>query len=375
MPVPPSHNENSIESKLAQEPIALPGSPFWEIFQDFGRDELIALVINTLGVGALSTVTSDQLLLSVAGPVLEKIGFFVHSSQEALQVYSTTAPDQRKPKTAYFTDALKNGLPNLFKDLIAHDPFYTALMLLSIQRFPETPVWMLSFIAFLLSIGAVTGVEVAAKEALYHSRIRQIERQGFTLEQHLESRFVIRNANAQEILVDLQHQFGLGEIHYSTYQDIYYPTNLQAYNSRTPIVRHRKRTEGDTKSEELQIVYTRAGKMASKNPDQYNYFPTSKDKCKLPWGEKAEQYLRTITTDSAGHHVTFTRSYAHIPGVVLVSTDEVSDALNPYTVVEVKAFRNNPDAVNTLLTIMRTIMSRYEVVQTTHSKRALTSLR
>jgi hypothetical protein len=366
---------NLIDKKLASEPIILPDSPFWEIFNDFGKDELIALIINTVGTGAISAISKDPLLLSVFGPLVEKIGFFVGSSQEALQVYRTTSPEERKHKMSYLMDAVKNGMPNLMKDIIFHDPIYTALMLMGLEAFPDTSAWLLSMIAFLLSVGAITGGEVAVKEAFYKSQTRYLERKGFELEQHLEARFAVKGVDPQELIIQLASFFNLGEIHTSTYHDQYFQTTLKPYNAREPVIRLRQRTEQGEElgSSKVQVVYTKASEVVNGQPEQYNYFPVSKDKFSFPVDEQIPKFVGKMVTDDDPHEVSFTRTYANIPGELLISVDLVNG--QPYTVVEIKSFRKNKQAVETMIMVMRHIMSQYDVIQTTHSKRTMTDLK
>ena len=366
---------NLIDRKLASEPIILPESPYWEIFKDFGKDELIALIINTVGTGVISAISSDPLLLAIFGPAVEKVGFFVSSSQEALEVYKTTTPQERKRKVSYLMDAIKNGLPNLFKDIIFHDPIYTALMLMSLEAFPDTSAWLLSMISFLLSVGAITGGEVAIKEALYHSQKRYLERKGFELEQHLEARFAVKGVDPQELIVQLTSYFNLGEIHTSNYYDQYFQTTLKPYNAREPVVRLRQRTEQgeETGSTKVQVVYTKAAEVTNSQPEQYNYFPVSKDKFSLLVTDQLPKFVGKMVTNDDPHEISFTRTYANIPGELLISVDLVSG--QPYTVVEIKSFRKNKQAVETMMMVMRHIMSQYDVIQTTHSKRTLTDLK
>jgi hypothetical protein len=370
-------NESLISKQLADEPIILPGSPILEIFKDFGRDELIALLINTLGVGVLSGVTNNAVLLALVGPVIEKIGFFANSSKNAFDVYRTTPPAERNPRSTYFLEAVKNGLPNLARDLVLHDPLYTALMLLELKQLPETPVWMLSVIAFLVAIGAVASGEVLTKEALYKLQVGSLQRRGFSLEKHLEAKFILQNTDSQDVLGELAEYFQLGDVHTSAYHDTYYETRLKTYNSRTPIVRVRRRTEDDQTAEPdaIQVVYTRAAQLRKSQPEQFNFYPVAKDKLQLELTQKTEQDLRRLVRGNETHEVFFDRDYANIPGELLITADQVHSGSKPYVVVEVKSVRDEKDAVRTMIMAMRHIMSKYDVVQTTHSKRVLTSLR
>ena len=169
-------NENLVAQTLNEQPILLPESPFWQILRDFGRDELVALGINTAGVFALSMVSDNSVFISLVGPVLEKIGFFTASSKKAFDVYRTTPPVERKKKNEYVTDALRTGFPNFLKDLVAADPLYMGLLLLELKQFPETPAWMLSVIAFMISVGGVSAAEVSLKEALYKMQTHRLMR-------------------------------------------------------------------------------------------------------------------------------------------------------------------------------------------------------
>jgi adenylate cyclase class IV len=368
--------ENSVTKKLAEEPILLPESPFWEILRDFGKDELIALGINTAGVFALSTITDDRLAISLIGPVLEKFGFFTSSSKKAYDVYQSTLPEERKSKGQYVLDAVRLGLPNFLKDLALHDPMYTGLMLLELQKFPETPPWMLSAVAFMISVSAVSAAEVTTKEILYSHQLKKFKENGFALERQLESRFVVKNPDSEEVLQELAAHFDLGPIHSSAYHDTYFEPRLKKYNSRQPAVRLRKRTEQGkmTEQEEIQVMYTRASALKRKHPEQYNYYPVAKDKLKLPLSKTSQKFLQTLVSSDQKHEVSFTRRYAHIPGKMLISTDQVERGQESYTVIEVKSFREEKDAVARMIMAMRHIMANYSVVQTTHSKRELTSL-
>lgn len=369
-----SPSKSTVNQRLSEQPIVLPGNPFWEILKDFGRDELIALGINAAGVGALSLVSDNPALLSLTGPALEKIGFFVNSSKQAAEVYRTTPPEKRKPKREYAVAAIRDGLPNFIRDLVAHDPLYTGLMLLELQRFPETPAWMLSIVAFLISVAAVSIGEVARGEAAYSRRTARLKKEGFLLEPQLEARFVIETGDSQTVLQELADHFGLGEIHTSTYEDTYFKTTLPFYNSRQPALRIRKRTEEgqETGQEKIQIIYTRTSELKKQQPEQYNYFPVAKDKFQQPLTDDTRSLLQKFTAGEEPHRVIFTRDYAHIPGQLLISTDQINNEGHSYTVIEVKSFRKEKEAVHRMIQVMRYIMSRYQVVQTTLSKQILT---
>src|SRR5437868_2011220 len=105
-----------------EKPILLPGNPIWNVFKRFGRDEFIALTINTIGTVIMSFFTQSILLLSVTGPVIEKIGFFPAYLWEAITTYRTTPKKQRKNLTHYLKQAVKRGSVSLAEDICVHDP-------------------------------------------------------------------------------------------------------------------------------------------------------------------------------------------------------------------------------------------------------------
>lgn len=378
---------NEIERKLAQEPIELPGNPFWDVFKTFGRDELIALGISSGGTAAIENITSDPFLLAITGPVIEKVGFFVAHAKEAFDVYQTTPSPKREPVLHYTKRALRRGFSSLGKDVLVHDPIYTSSMYWGLQAYPDTPAWMLSMLTFIGAVGIVAIGEVALNEVKYKNMTRSLKKTGFGLEPYLESRFYIADCSGEELLKDLSQTFNLGTIKRGRYHDRYFSTNLKSYNFRSPVVRLRERARegGDGKVQTLQVVYTRTSEMSRKNPEQFNYYPTRKDKFwavlegEMPWdiGEiKAPTLTSMIEKIVTGqtHDIYFTRNVAYDLNSILVSTDRVfGEGLGEFTVLEMKAYLNK-NAKATLIEAMRYVMLKYPVIQTTHSKKTLTSL-
>ena len=68
---------------LSEKPIFIPRHPFWTIFRRFGRDELLALVINVFATILAKIFFASAIILSIAGPIIEKIGFFPAPFYEA----------------------------------------------------------------------------------------------------------------------------------------------------------------------------------------------------------------------------------------------------------------------------------------------------
>ena len=141
-----------ISKKLAEEPIKIPQNPFWEVFRRFGRDEAIAMIINVIGTLIISFFTAIPILLSVAGPVIEKIGFFPANFIEARKIYKTTPKNQRKHLFHYIKKAMKRSFTSLTEDILVHDPLYIFFMFFGIIIYPVIPVWILAVISFILAV-------------------------------------------------------------------------------------------------------------------------------------------------------------------------------------------------------------------------------
>ena len=97
---------SGIPPDAAGRPIRLPGSAFWNVFKTFGRDEAIALCISTASTLAVSFFTDKVMVLALAGPIVEKIGFYPWHVWEAARLYRAAAPAQRRPLSAYIKEAL-----------------------------------------------------------------------------------------------------------------------------------------------------------------------------------------------------------------------------------------------------------------------------
>lgn len=123
-----------------------PANPFWEVFKTFGRDELtggvIALAATVIIEGGFYTYngngayTPAQILcLALAGPILEKFGFFFWHFKEAREEYKIAPVGKRKPYWIYLKKAIRGGLKTLFWDVILHDPLYVILMFVGMNLF------------------------------------------------------------------------------------------------------------------------------------------------------------------------------------------------------------------------------------------------
>lgn len=372
---------NHLEKKLSEEPIILPANPLWEVFRVFGRDQVVALGINVIGTAAVAGFVSSTIILAVVGPAVEKLGFFIAYFKEAVDVYRTTSKPQRASVSHYASNAFKKGLSSLTKDVAAHDPIYAVLMYAGLNIYPQTPAWMLSVSAFIVALCLVAVGEVLITELRYYFQVLRHKRAGFNRESYLESRFYIKSIETEKVLSDFANEFNLTLRFSAKYHDLYFENRLKNYNGRKPLFRLRQRSGEDNQT--VQIIYTKAAEMPNKQPGQFNYYPTKKDKMwanlsqEMPWKieEISDKKLRTASGKIAikpTKDIFFTREAVRNPKTILVSVDQVKiDDSTPVTIIEIKSYLDN-ESRNMLIKAMRYLMLKYEVIQTTHSKSALT---
>lgn len=373
-------SSNSLEKRLSEQPIVLPTNPFWEVIKVFGRDEIIALSVSALGTAVMAQFVSTPLVLALAGPIIEKIGFFIAHLKEALDVYKTTIQPQRLSLLHYLSVGLKNGLNSLLKDVAIHDPIYTLFVYNGLSSYPQTPAWILSITAFIVALGVVAVGEVLVNELRYRLQILKLKKIGFKQESYFESRFYIKNVEAEKVLSDFATEFNLTLKAEADYRDLYFETRLKSYNGRNPLFRLRQRI--NESNETVQVVYTKVAEVPNKQPGQFNYYPTRKDKFwirltqEMPWkiedivDKKLRGFCEKITIRSS-QNITFTRKVVRNPKNILVSVDQINlDDSTLLTIVEIKSHADK-ESKRILIQAMRHLMLKYEVIQTTHGKNAL----
>ncbi len=378
-----------LEKELAKAPIHVPGSPFWEVFKRFGRDEAIAMAINVAGTAGLEQAVNRELItlstqskdiaLAVAGPIVEKFGFFPAHFKEAWDVYKTTPVKEREDLSHYFGSAVKGGSVSLAEDVLVHDPLYIGMMYIGLQLYPETPAWLIATTSFIAAVFGVAGLEVGVTEARYKLLKRRFKNLGFGNERYLESRFFVSaERHPEELLNLMSREFNLPDRAVGEYHDRYHDTTLKHYSGRVPKLRlrNRKIKEEDREVNSAQIVYTRTSEIACGEASQFRYFPQKKDKFYFPLGddmpscieeiddERVRNYLTKIAEGPSGD-VSFERSIARNETGLFVSTDRVSlKNHRPFYVFELKT-RNDADL---LKEGMRYVMREFPVLQITHSK-------
>jgi hypothetical protein len=380
-------NELSLlEKKLADEPIILPDNAYVESFKTFGRDELIAAGINIGATAVSASLGLGNLGTSVAGPIVEKFGFFPAHFKEAREIYKTTPKEHRESIWFYTKKSLKSGFNSLLLDVLVHDPMYIGMMYAGLNLSPNTPAWALATASFAGAVVVAAGVDVGFSELRYKNLKGKLKRRGFEPERYLESRFLVRkDQNPQAILSDIASRFDLGETKVNEYQDRYFKTNLKGYSGRIPKVRLRERTNthGDVDSEHgkmmqtAQVVYTKASRQKSGSNEQYNFFPQKKEKMYLLLNDqempdhiddiknkRARRLLKDAVNEDKYQDVEFIRRYAvKDTDGLFASVDEV-DVDRPFHVVELKV-RKNPKQ---LMEAMRYVMLEFPVLQITHGK-------
>ncbi|MBR9677368.1 hypothetical protein GOV04_04460 [Candidatus Woesearchaeota archaeon] len=392
-----------LQKKLSREPIIVPGNPFWTVFKRFGRDETIALIINTIGTalvaiflsniwfkvfaGPISRRTRD-IVLSTTGPVVEKAGFFPAHFKEALSVYRNTPKQKRDPLTTYFRRAMRGGAKSLTQDILVHDPIYIILMFFGLRIYPVTPAWILALTSFVIAVLVVAGLEVTITEMAFKKYKRALKKSGFGIENYYESRFFISSTQKlDQVLSRMAKKFSLENTKTIKYYDRYFDNNLPVYNSRTPKIRLRKRLKDNGKGwlQSAQLIYTRAAEMSKKELEQHRYFPIKKEKTYFPLNQKMPKGFADIKNVKAKRifirsqkgksfdDVYFERVVVYDAQTLWVSADKVFHQKNdgkkkrPFFVLELKVHND----IKLLKEAMRFVMREFPVVQTTHSKHDL----
>jgi hypothetical protein len=376
----------SLEQELAKQPIILPGSPFWEVFKHFGRDEAIAGVTNVIGTAAMTAGLGhvawdpawEQRILAITGPVIEKIGFFIGNGTDAYELYKTTPQERRDSFWHYAGYAAKRGGASLAKDVAFHDPLYAVSMLYALQKYPEVPAWMVAAASFLGAVIAVAAGEVAFDELRYKAVKRNLSREGFSKDEYYESRFFIRPDQEPAAVLDrLAGRFQLPICMSVRYRDVYFKSTLPQYSGRSSHVRLRDRVMADgSHKPSAQITFSRTAEMPTE--DQYRYYPHKKEKFYFGLAQPAHSIgelpsgLRAFLGKKAGEQladISFERTLAYHPDHLLVAMDVVKMP-EPFYVVEVKVRKD----AQRLKEAMRYVMTEFPVIQTTYRKVELSQL-
>lgn len=372
--------------------IQLPGSPFWNVFKRFGRDEMIAFAVSVVGTMVISFFTMSALILAFAGPVVEKIGFFPWHFYEARRSYLALPTQEQKSFLPYAWQAFKGGLVSLIEDVVVHDPVYV-LLFLWLSFYPGIPVWLVSAFSFFVAIVIVAWIEVLVTEIRYVLFRRRMVKSGFGIDSYREARFFIQSfANQETILSRLQSGLNLTVVVGNLeYHDRYLENDLPDFSGRAPVVRLRRRTLSDRARnlvldfkkmlstghmQTVQVVYTRPQEEITANPDQFRFFPVRKEKFYFVIDEEEmpdsadklpQKIQKLIKADGQRKEISFRRT------VFLDRTETLYVAVDTPSrdgdgcVIELKARKN----LKLLLAAMRFVMTEFPVQHTTQSKSEL----
>jgi hypothetical protein len=362
---------------LYEKPILIPGNSFWNIFKRFGKDESLALIINIFATVIAKIFFPIPIILSVAGPIIEKIGFFPLHFYEASKIYKTTNKKQRKKRKYYFKKAVKGGSKSLIEDILIHDPVYIVLMFVGLNIYPGTPVWILSLMSFVIAVFAVSGIELTITEISYWNLKRKMKKIDFEIEKFMEARFLIESKQSiKKLMKKISKEFKLKNLETINYQDTYLENNFPEYSGRAPKVRFRNRQIANKKEmmKTLQVVYTKAIEFNKQKYEQYRYFPIKKEKIyyllkeKIPKfpveikNKKLNYFLRKNKTNRSIKKIYFSRTYSHNKEL-LITLDKISSEKRFY-ILELKTHTNK----NILIKAMRYVMKEFPVIQTTKNK-------
>ncbi|MBR9705409.1 hypothetical protein GOV14_00065 [Candidatus Pacearchaeota archaeon] len=365
-----------VPKSVIDEPIRIPENPFWEVFKRFGRDELIAMFVNVIATVIIGIFTAIPILLALAGPVIEKIGFFPGNFWEAKKIYKTTPKKQRKRRFFYFRGAIKRGSKSLLEDILIHDPLYILFMFVGLLVYPGTPIWLLSTASFIIAVIIVTFLEVGINEVRYIKLKNKLKRAGFESERYYETRFFISSQeNPKKLMEKITKTFNVVKGKQIGYHDKYLDNNFSTYSGRVPRVRLRLRNNDAIEKgwlQTVQIVYTKAREKGSRAVDQYRYFPIRKTKFYYLLNQKMPKKISEIKNKKIKRvlrhskskicDVNFERQFAKNEHI-LFSIDKILKGKD-YYVLEIKVRKNR----TLLMEAMRYVMQEFPVAQTTSSK-------
>lgn len=380
-----------MNNELIKHPIRVPANPFWDVFKRFGRDEMIAMVMNVVGTAIISGILGGHkevwfyaMAIALAGPVVEKAGFFPAHIKDALDVYNGTPPEKRKPFLHYFIGALKTGSVSLLEDILVHDPLYVVFMITGVRLYPATPPWLLATGSFIIALFCVAGGEVAINEIRYFLKRLWLSSIGFKKEKYYECRFFISSEKKPvEVLQRMSEEYGLTIKEEGSYEDHYYETKLPGYSGRTVSFRMRYRTVGGENVNTIQIVYRRIAEIAKSQVSQFRFFPQEKHKYYLILDSKRDfsmvNFKNGLSLEALAKKflvvgkmyikntkkvIKFKRTIArNYPDGLFVSIDDVG-IKRPFFLVELKVYKD----LRLMKRAMRFIMTEFPVIQTTYSK-------
>lgn len=352
--------------------IIKPENPFWKVFKRFGRDEVIALVFNVIGTVIIAAIVNANtemangmkiFLISIAGPVIEKLGFYPAHLYEGWKIYKR---DGGKLRSGLWR-GIKNGSVSLLEDLLVHDPVYILLMLGGQSIYAGTPEWILAFTSFVIAVGVVSVGEVGVIELLYKA-FKYGFKGIFDKERYYESRFYVPVGRIlpTDFIRKISEKFDLDSKMIYTFKDRYYKERLPMYNGRIGKVRRRFIKTNEREVNKFQVTYTRAGEIPQNILSQYRFFINKKEKFSMRLnGEDSEVRSFKYFDPDIYSDIEFMRHSARKENGLYAAIDEVlNDQGEKYAVIELKVFTDK----DLIKDAMKFVMDEFNVVQTTHGK-------
>lgn len=346
--------------------IILPENPFWKVFKRFGRDEMISLIFNVIGTVIIAYIIKQNqnfsegfkiFLISIAGPIVEKIGFYPAHLYEGWKEWKL---DKSKKLGKCLWSSFKNGSVSLLEDLLIHDPVYIGLMYLGQTVYIGTPEWLLAFSSFIIAVIVVSIAEVSFIELMF-KRFKYSLGNKFKKEKYYESRFYVDydHINPDTFIQKISKKFDLDSRRNYWFEDIYYKAKLSNYNGRIGKVRKRIIEKEEGCVIKYQITYTKAGEIPQQTLSQYRFFINEKEKFITDIEKNSLKYCNTNIFSS----LRFIRKSALKKDGLYAAIDTVING-NKYAVIELKVFND----LELIKSAMKFIMDEFNVIQTTHGK-------
>lgn len=258
---------------MTEKLIEVSKNPFLMELKDFGGAEAVAGITNVAATGLVHLLTANPMALTLAGPVLEKAGFFGWEAIKAI--------GQENYLTA-LKQSIRNGMGNLAADICVHDPMYVALMAYGVSNDVAAPE-VLSLLSFLAALPAAAGMKYVVGEGLHFLGKK---RSGFEWEKFYESRFLCED-DPERVIDGLSRHFVLDNADEREYKDQYRTCRMPSFSGRLPRVRERTIEERTN----LELIYT-LNKRESPEDSEWNYFVTRKEKGRMPIDRKHGWYIR-----------------------------------------------------------------------------------
>jgi hypothetical protein len=360
--------------------LSIPGSPLFNVLKRFGRDELIALFFSIFSTVVVSLFTKNVLLLSLAAPILEKIGFFPGNFYDTYKDYKKNNAFNKSKNTGFnIKSAFKNSFKSLTEDVFLHDPIYVFLMYVLLSIYSQ-PIWLITFFSFIMAVFLVSLIEVSFVELSYFKFKRKLKNKGMHYTKNYEAIFKINKTKDIELLFkNLAKQLNLKNKKKFLIKDIYFENKLKTYSQRKSNLRLRSSNFYNNKGEFVdqknfvEINYGRSKECTNFGIkyDQFRYFLITKEKFKYKikkptlsaLKEKNKvlyDYLEKYIIPKK-HRISYYR-IVYYNSRISINLDY--NSRNNYCTLEIRSHKNKKLLIQT----MQKVMLYLPVIHTTYSK-------